>query len=59
MIRQHKCSVDFLPSGDVHLTLDANVSTTVGLKVFELLAVDEAKVPARKKTAKRVSKTPS
>ncbi|MBN8991623.1 MAG: hypothetical protein J0H42_25575 [Rhizobiales bacterium] len=55
-----KYSVDFLPSGDVHMSLDADVTTAVGLKIFELLTADEAMRPSarRKAAAKRTSKTP-
>jgi hypothetical protein len=43
------------------MNLDANVTTAVGLKIFELLTADEAKRPParRKTTAKRTGKTPS
>lgn len=61
MGRHYKYSVDFLPSGDVHLRFDGNFTTATGLKFFELLAADKTKgPPARKKhSAKRTSKLPA
>ena len=55
-----KYTVDFLPSGDVHMNLDADVTTAVGLKIFEILTTEEAKRPsngrdARKRTRKTVA----
>jgi hypothetical protein len=54
-----KCSVDFLPSGNVQMSLDAEVSTAIGLKIFEILAGDDAKGQAllKKTSAKQMSKT--
>ena len=58
MSRQFKYSVDFLPSGDVEMNLEGTFTTAAGLKLFEILAADEAERPAvRKKTsAKRITK---
>jgi hypothetical protein len=61
MGRHYKYSVDFLPSGDVHLRFDGNFTTATGSKIFEILASDKTKGPsARRKTpAKRTGKLPA
>jgi hypothetical protein len=61
MSHHYKYSIDFLPSGDVQMSLEANLTTAAGLKIFEILAAEETKRPAaRKKTsAKRTSKKPN
>jgi hypothetical protein len=58
MSRHYKYSVDFLPSGDVHMRFDGNFTTATGLKLFELLTADKTKQPStrRKASTKRVGK---
>jgi hypothetical protein len=58
MSDHYKYSVDFLPSGNVRMNLEGEVTMSAGLKIFETLAADDIKgsPPRPKNSAKGKAK---
>lgn len=50
---KHPLHVDILPSGDVRLAFDVNVSVPAGIKILQAIAVDDAERGVRSREPKR------